>query len=204
MSLGSVGPCPLEYLQPLGPQYLRHGSRRGAPRCAGVQRLPHGCPWDEGTCSQVARGGHVEPLQWARARGCPWTCAWAAEGGHLAVLQWARANGCLWNKWTCMLAAQRCHQPLAFATGVRRGDPGRLAETRTSTRMRTSTRTPDRWQQRGSTPSERAGRPRVPGNRAPTSTAPVECSKRCTFGKGRRRPRPSLSCWPLSVVLHVR
>jgi hypothetical protein len=31
-------------------------------------------------------------LQWARANGCPWdasTCSNAARGGHLDVLQWA-------------------------------------------------------------------------------------------------------------------
>jgi hypothetical protein len=35
-------------------------------------------------------GEHLEVLQWARAKGCPWgaeTCAYAAEGGHLEVLQ---------------------------------------------------------------------------------------------------------------------
>ena len=53
------------------------------------------CPWDECTCSEAARGGRLEVLQWARAHGCPWdedTCGLAAEGGHLAVLPWARAQ----------------------------------------------------------------------------------------------------------------
>ncbi len=27
--------------------------------------------WDDGTCLEAARGGHLEVLQWARANGCP-------------------------------------------------------------------------------------------------------------------------------------
>ncbi len=27
-----------------------------------------GCPWDERTCANAARGGHLEVLQWAKAR----------------------------------------------------------------------------------------------------------------------------------------
>ena len=56
-----------------------------------------GCPWDEGTCKDAAKNGHLAVLQWARAQGCPWnedTCAKAAYDGHFAVLQWARAQGC--------------------------------------------------------------------------------------------------------------
>jgi hypothetical protein len=36
-------------------------------------------------------------LQWARSNNCPWdstTCSEAARGGHLEVLQWARSNNC--------------------------------------------------------------------------------------------------------------
>ncbi len=49
------------------------------------------------TCTEAAKGGHLEVLQWARQNGCPWnelTCTEAAKGGHLEVLQWARENGC--------------------------------------------------------------------------------------------------------------
>ncbi|CAM9583553.1 unnamed protein product [Ectocarpus sp. 8 AP-2014] len=28
------------------------------------------CPWDERTCSEAAKGGHLERLQWARENGC--------------------------------------------------------------------------------------------------------------------------------------
>ena len=55
----------------------------------------NGCPWDEDTCANAARYGHLEVLQWARANGCPWTLETsknAARNGHLEVLQWARAN----------------------------------------------------------------------------------------------------------------
>jgi hypothetical protein len=49
----------------------------------------NGCPWNELTCSEAAKGGHLEVLRWARQNGCPFdpgTCEWAAEGGHLEVL----------------------------------------------------------------------------------------------------------------------
>ena len=71
-----------------------------------------GCPWDERTCACAAWNGHLEVLQWARAHGCPWdedTCAWAAENGHLEVLQWARAHGCPWDERTCEKAAENGH-----------------------------------------------------------------------------------------------
>ena len=58
-------------------------------------------------CKYAASDGHLDVLQWARARGYPWgrrewsriagTCAWAAQNGHLAVLQWARAKECPWD-----------------------------------------------------------------------------------------------------------
>lgn len=47
-------------------------------------------PWDNRTCSTVAKWGYLDVLQWARSNGCPWgkdTCGSAAEGGHLGVLQ---------------------------------------------------------------------------------------------------------------------
>ena len=49
-------------------------------------------------CPSAAEGGHLEVLQWARAKGYPWdlwTCANAASNGHLEVLQWSVANGCM-------------------------------------------------------------------------------------------------------------
>ena len=59
-------------------------------------------------CPSAAEGGHLEVLQWARAKGYPWderTCMLAAKNGHLEVLQWARAHGCPWDKLTCAYAA---------------------------------------------------------------------------------------------------
>ena len=56
-----------------------------------------GCLWDELTCASAAQGGHLELLQWARAKGCPWdegTSQHAAENGHLEVFQWALIHGC--------------------------------------------------------------------------------------------------------------
>eukprot|EP00873_Tetraselmis_striata_P009726 jgi/Tetstr1/429990/TSEL_019851.t1 len=72
----------------------------------------HGCPWDEGTCSAAAEGGHLELLQWAREQGCPWNAflsAATARGGHLELLQWAREQGCPWNENTCDAAAWGGH-----------------------------------------------------------------------------------------------
>ena len=49
------------------------------------------------TCTNAARGGHLDVLQWARANRCRWdhlTCACAARAGHLEVLKWAISNGC--------------------------------------------------------------------------------------------------------------
>ena len=54
---------------------------------------------DARTCIWVARGGHLETLQWLRSQGCPWDkymCSVAAAYGHLKCLQWARENGCPW------------------------------------------------------------------------------------------------------------
>ena len=59
----------------------------------------NGCPWDEWTCSNAAKGGHLDVLRYAHENGCPWdemTCAFAAEGGHLDVLKWLRIKGCPW------------------------------------------------------------------------------------------------------------
>jgi hypothetical protein len=71
-------------------------------------------------CSMLAKYGHVETLQWARANGCPWdtwwgewTCTQAAINGHLEVIQWARANGGTnggaWDARTCANAARGGH-----------------------------------------------------------------------------------------------
>ena len=49
-------------------------------------------------------------LKWARENDCPWdewTCANAAKGGHLEVLKWARANDCPWGEKTRELAASK-------------------------------------------------------------------------------------------------
>ena len=57
----------------------------------------NGCWWDEITCVNAARCGHLEVLQWARKRlpvEQKWTCFKAAWGGHLEVHKWLRDNGC--------------------------------------------------------------------------------------------------------------
>ena len=72
--------------------------------------------FESGICGFAASSGHLDVLQWARAREYPWdhiqwdpleggsiagTCKSAAKNGHLAILQWARAKGCPWDKKTC-------------------------------------------------------------------------------------------------------
>ena len=45
----------------------------------------------------IARNGHLEVLQWARAHGCSWdksTCAAAALSKHFEILESARTMGC--------------------------------------------------------------------------------------------------------------
>jgi hypothetical protein len=67
------------------------------------------CAAAHGTSDPVAKGGHLDVLQWAHARGCPWwawTPSYAAQAGHLTVIRWLRANGCPWNRWVCDGAAR--------------------------------------------------------------------------------------------------
>jgi len=43
------------------------------------------CPWDADTCSDAARGGHLEVLKWAWEHGCPFrqiACSQATAGGN--------------------------------------------------------------------------------------------------------------------------
>ena len=92
-----------------------------------VWAVANGCAWQRvvtekmaeyghvDTCATLAKGGHLEVLQWAREHGCLWnegTCEFAAEGGHLEVLQWAREHGCRWDAVTCRLAAKGGHQEM--------------------------------------------------------------------------------------------
>lgn len=49
----------------------------------------------------MARGGHLEVLQWLRSEECPYdegACRAAARSGHLEVLQWLRSDDeCPWD-----------------------------------------------------------------------------------------------------------
>jgi len=57
----------------------------------------HGVPWDEYTCADAARNGHLECLKYAHEHGCPWTeitCSWAAYADQLECLQYAHEHGC--------------------------------------------------------------------------------------------------------------
>ena len=57
----------------------------------------NGCPWDETTCSNAAKFGHLECLKYAHENGCPWdetTCFNAAENDHPESFKYAVENGC--------------------------------------------------------------------------------------------------------------
>jgi hypothetical protein len=52
-------------------------------------------PWDQSTCSAAAKCNRLALLQLLHECGCPWdktTCEFAAVNGHVEVLQWARAK----------------------------------------------------------------------------------------------------------------
>ena len=70
--------------------------------------------WDKYTCGWAAFHGHLEVLQWLRAKGCPWdrwTNIEAARGGQLEVLQWMRGQDppCPWDSGVCKYAALHGH-----------------------------------------------------------------------------------------------
>jgi hypothetical protein len=67
-------------------------------------------------------------LMWARSVGCPWdedTCFQAAKGGRLDVLKWARANGCPWNENTRRLAASFGYVERGAAGGKKKKKKGK-------------------------------------------------------------------------------
>ena len=48
-------------------------------------------------CTEMARKGDLELLQFLHEKGCPWdeaTCSYAALNGHLECLRYAHENGC--------------------------------------------------------------------------------------------------------------
>ncbi|AGO84727.1 Ankyrin repeat domain containing protein [Pandoravirus salinus] len=53
--------------------------------------------WDERTCTEAARGGHIDVLKWALANGCPHEDRAiydaAARSGRLDVVEWVHAQG---------------------------------------------------------------------------------------------------------------
>ena len=60
-------------------------------------------------CQNLARGGYLNGLIWARSKGCPWnslTFAAAVEGGHMHVLLWLRQKQCPWDASVCTTAAR--------------------------------------------------------------------------------------------------
>lgn len=59
----------------------------------------NGLPWDKGTCSAAASGGHYDVLTWAWVHSCPFDedtlCSDAASGGNIDALVWAIELGYL-------------------------------------------------------------------------------------------------------------
>jgi hypothetical protein len=57
----------------------------------------HGCPWEQGACSEAAKNGHLVCLQFLHEHGCPWdweTIMWACEHRHWACADYAYQRGC--------------------------------------------------------------------------------------------------------------
>ena len=57
----------------------------------------NGCPWDEDTCSEAARNGDLEILQYAHENGCPWnkdTYSSAEKNGNIEMLKYLNENSC--------------------------------------------------------------------------------------------------------------
>ena len=72
----------------------------------------NGYSWDKHMSYLIAQSGRLEVLKWAHANGCPLDvdiCNIAAEGGHLEMLKWAHANSCHWDEWTSYVAARSGH-----------------------------------------------------------------------------------------------
>ncbi len=92
-----------------------------------------GCPWNEFTCAEAAKGGHLACLQYAHENGCPWKdsdegaegskhdawiCSSAAlaltldclqcvveQGAHLTTdVMWTAVDGCQMDKIRYLLA----------------------------------------------------------------------------------------------------
>lgn len=109
------------------PSLLRYSFENGLPQdevgvCSAIARLgklellkyarEEGCPWDEQTCLEAAKGGFVEVLKYAYESKCrthPYACEFAAEGGHREVIEWSQQDGRKYSfklsYWTCAVAA---------------------------------------------------------------------------------------------------
>ncbi len=56
--------------------------------------------FDHMVCAHAAAGGHLQTLQWLRAKGCNWSSStfWSAVGNdHFLVARWSFENGCAWD-----------------------------------------------------------------------------------------------------------
>jgi len=60
-------------------------------------------PWDEWTCYNAAKFGHLKLLKWLHDQGCPWdsnTFEIAAHFGNIEMVEWLYQKKCPWNSWT--------------------------------------------------------------------------------------------------------
>ncbi|GFH53314.1 hypothetical protein CTEN210_09790 [Chaetoceros tenuissimus] len=56
-----------------------------------------GFPWDENTCTTIAKKGNLKALKYARLNGCPWNeecLKRAVESFHLELVEYCLTNGC--------------------------------------------------------------------------------------------------------------
>ena len=98
--LARLDPTDCALLSRMGKPWLAAVVSRGLPRAGKGGAVP---------LKLVDFVASAKMLAWAKATGCPWeekTCSSIARGGHLAVLQWAREHHCSWHEETCENAAR--------------------------------------------------------------------------------------------------
>ena len=64
-------------------------------------------PWNEFTCRNAAKFGHLELLKWLHEQGCPWDCLTfsnAAGFGNIEMLEWLYQMKCPWDSTACSQA----------------------------------------------------------------------------------------------------
>ena len=53
----------------------------------------NGCPWNEWTCHEAAREGHLDVLKYAHENGCPWEEETCVGAFSKSVREWLKDKG---------------------------------------------------------------------------------------------------------------